>query len=469
MLDPQWRVTYWNPAAERLLSLPRDSVLGRVLWDEIPGLDTAPLHVFREVAREGIPRSFFAPRSPGGENGVLHYQATPLETGGIAVSFRDATGEHRLADRHAHLLESIRDGFLAIDAEARVVYINRIGESLLRLSRGDALGSSLWPLLPPDPPELSDALRATLADGRSRHLSGIRSAAHAFRDRVFDLWIHPAPGGGVSVLFQDVSRQMQREVDLARLAAEAEEANRAKSRFFAAVSHELRTPLNAIVGYTHLLGSAAYGPVPEGGRRAAERAGVCAEHLARLVDDVLLLTTTEIGRLPVTSHPVNLARFLPGVLEPLRLQAEAKGLALTVEVAPDSLCVGTDPDRLRQLLLALVSNAVKFTPRGEIRVFAVGMEEEHSPDEARGRVEFTVEDTGPGIAVEHRERVFGAFEQIGDPSRSDSMNRGTGLGLTIARQLATRLGGELTAGEAQGGGAAFLLSLPMGLLECSPV
>jgi signal transduction histidine kinase len=282
------------------------------------------------------------------------------------------------------------------------------------------------------------------------------------------VWTHPLPGGGISLLFEDVSDRLERERELARLAAEAEEASRAKSRFFAAVSHELRTPLNAIVGYTHLLGTGTYGGMPDGAERAAERAGVCAEHLARLVDDVLLLTTTELSRLPVSPRPVPLEALLPSVLTPLQHQAEAKGLAFSLDLPTEMPALETDPERLRQLLQALVSNAIKFTSRGAVHVAVRAVTAWERPSElraaGRGRevpaVEISVSDTGPGIAPEDRERIFDAFEQLGDPARHDSMSRGTGLGLTIARQLARLLRGTLEVDGAPGEGSVFRLRIP---------
>ncbi|HEU4881059.1 MAG TPA: HAMP domain-containing sensor histidine kinase, partial [Longimicrobium sp.] len=242
--------------------------------------------------------------------------------------------------------------------------------------------------------------------------------------------------------------------ELARLAAEAEEASRAKSRFFAAASHELRTPLNAIVGYTHLLATHTYGDVPAGAARASERACVCAEHLARLVDDVLLLTTVEIDRLPLFHAPLSLAEFLPGALHPLMQQAEAKRLEFHMEVPYDLPVVETDPERLRQVMTALVSNAIKFTPRGQVGVRAELVEE-------GGWMEVAVRDSGPGVPEDASERIFHPFEQLGEEARSDSLNRGTGLGLTIARQLARRLNGDIVVRDAEGGGAEFVLRLPM--------
>src|SRR5690606_26895240 len=226
-----------------------------------------------------------------------------------------------------------------------------------------------------------------------------------------------------------------------RLAAEAQEANRAKGRFFAAISHELRTPLNAIVGYTHLLSTGTYGPMPSPALRAAKRAGVCAEHLSRLVDDVLLLTTSELGRLPVLPTDIELSEFLPSVVELHRHQAEAKGLRFVVELAGDLPAVRTDAQRLRQLLSSLLSNAVKFTARGEVRLEVVLHRPSAGPTEGdqgyEPQIEIRVRDTGPGVSSEDRERIFAPFEQTGDPARSESMRRGSGLGLTVARQLST--------------------------------
>jgi len=342
---------------------------------------------------------------------------------------------------------------VAVDQDWKVVYVNAAAESLLHVRLHKAVGESLLRHLPPEPPELEAALRGTMEDGRPRRLQGVRPGVEGLRGRYFDLSVDPLAGGGISLLFQDVTERQQREAELARLAAEAEEASRAKSRFFAAVSHELRTPLHAIVGYTHLLSTDSYGEMPQPASRAAERASVCAEHLARLIDDVLVLTTTDVDRLPLYPAPLRLAEYLDEVLEPFRRQAEAKGLRFELE-APPALALRIDPERLRQVVYALVANAIKFTSRGFVRV-AVRADEDTA--------EVRVEDSGPGIAAGDRARIFEAFEQVGDDdARTDSIHRGTGLGLTIARKLAARLGGSLALdGDRDGGGSAFVLRVPI--------
>jgi PAS domain S-box-containing protein len=445
-----WRVTYWNGAAERSLGIQREQALGRALWEALPGAGEPSMRA-RLAAVVGTGQALRVPfAAAGGRAFTLH--AAPLEDGGIALHFRDGSDHAQVAERFSRLLESIRDGFLAVDEQWRVVYVNPAAETLLGVRLHRAVGASLLDYLPAEPPELGETLRATMADQHPRRLDAVRPAMEWLSGRCFDLSVDPLSGGGISILFQDVTEREERQAQLERLAAEAQEAARAKGRFFAAVSHELRTPLHAIVGYTHLLSTDSYGDMPASASRAAERASVCAEHLARLIDDVLLLTTNDVDRLTIYPAPVRIAEYLEEVLEPLRRQAQAKGLAFVVDAPADLPTVPVDPERFRQVLYALVTNAIKFTARGHVRVHVRA---------AGGWVTARVEDTGQGIAPADRTRVFEAFEQVGDDARTDSIKRGTGLGLTIARRLAERLGGTLTLADTVETGSVFVLRLPI--------
>ncbi|HSU15075.1 sensor histidine kinase [Longimicrobium sp.] len=449
-----WRVSYWNAAAERCFGAAREAALGAPVWEALPAAAQPSLRA-RLAAVVATRAPLRVPFAAGGDGPALTLDASPLEGGGLALHFRDATDHARVAERYSRLLASIRDGFVAVDADWKVVYVNSAAETLLHVRLHKAVGASLLVHLPSEPPELAAALRGTMGDGQPRRLQAVRPGVEWLRGRYFDLSVDPLAGGGISLLFQDVTERQEREAELARLAAEAQEASRAKSRFFAAVSHELRTPLHAIVGYTHLLSTDSYGDMPQPASRAAERASVCAEHLARLIDDVLVLTTTEIDRLPVYPAPLKLAEYLNEVLEPFRRQAEAKGLRFELD-APAGLTLHVDPERLRQIVYALVTNAIKFTPRGHVRVGVRGTD---------GEIEIRVEDSGPGIAAEDRARIFEAFEQVGDDARTDSIHRGTGLGLTIARKLAGRLGGSLALEGGDGAGSAFVLRVPISAPE----
>jgi PAS domain S-box-containing protein len=450
MTDAEWRVTYWNRAAEDIFGAVRERVLGSDLWSTLPSLNESPAADLLRRVRESGDAAECADPFPGVIAEIQSMRVTPLAGGGVAVQVRRSPAPLTPPATSEDLLEAMRDGFVAVDSEWRIRYMNGVAEALTGLTRERAVGGSIWAGIPRRPREIGEAMRAAMQERKKRYLRGVRPRGRMYRDRVFDLLISPLPSGGLAVVFPDVTERVVRERQFARLAAESEEANRAKSRFFAAVSHELRTPLNAIVGYGHLLSSEAYGELPAGARRAADRIGLCAEHLSQLVDDLLLLTSTEIGKVPVSPAPVSLKEYLAAVSRLHRHQAEAKGLAFEV-VAAGSLTIETDADRLRQLLNALLSNAVKFTSRGGVVVEA---------REVERWVELSVRDTGPGIAPAEQQRVFEAFERLSDAARSNPLANGAGLGLTVALHLARLLRGSLEVDPSITEGTRVVLTMP---------
>ena len=232
------------------------------------------------------------------------------------------------------------------------------------------------------------------------------------------------------------------------------EANRGKSRFLANVSHELRTPLNAIVGYNSLALDGLYGALPDALQTAHERIGAAAEHLLGLVNDVLDLSKIEAGRLEVHPEPLSIESVLDSVLTVIEPIAEAKGIRIDFIVDPRLPRLTTDPRHLRQILLNLVANAVKFTDRGSVTITA-----RRVPDD-EGLVRVVVEDTGIGIAPEDIERIFEEFEQVRPSGRGDSIQRGAGLGLAIARKLARLMGASVSVQSEVGVGSRFTLDLP---------
>jgi signal transduction histidine kinase/ActR/RegA family two-component response regulator len=230
-----------------------------------------------------------------------------------------------------------------------------------------------------------------------------------------------------------------------RARAEAQGANRAKSEFLATVSHEIRTPLTSVLGTVELLAGSTLTPSQ---REYLAVIGSGSEAVLRLVSDVLDLARIEAGRLEIRPREVDLAAFCDGIALLFAGPAEGKGLALSVVVGPTVPAkLQVDEDRLRQILVNLVGNALKFTTQGEVTVRL---------DAASGRLRFLVRDTGPGVSEEMRARLFAPFEQ-GVPARGS--HGGSGLGLAIARRLADGLGGSLSLEAAEG--ACFALTLPM--------
>ena len=245
-------------------------------------------------------------------------------------------------------------------------------------------------------------------------------------------------------------------VRLEERAQQVTEANMAKSRFLANVSHELRTPLNAIVGYNALALSGLYGEVTPEHRGAHERIRAAADHLLRVVNDVLDLSKIEVGRMEVDLRATALEPLLEGIVSVVEPVAEAKDVRVDLVVARDLPAVVTDARHVRQILLSLATNAIKFTERGSVTIVAKCGE-----GAAAGSVVIAVEDTGIGIAPRDIERIFDEFEQVRPSGRGDSIARGTGLGLAVSRKLAALIGAEVRVDSQLGTGSRFTLLVPL--------
>ena len=252
---------------------------------------------------------------------------------------------------------------------------------------------------------------------------------------------------------------------LAREAAEA--ANRAKSTFLANVSHEIRTPLNVVLGFTQALERDA--SLGERQRRQLATIAESGQHLQRLIDDVLDLSTLDAGSAPVRRAPFALRRLLRDLEHASTDQARERGLRFVMEVAadvPDS--VMGDDVKLRQVCTNLVGNALKFTDEGAVAVrVRVDREGERRAVDADGRITIVleVEDSGPGIAEHDLDRIFASFAQAEAGRRSG----GSGLGLAISERLVTLMGGTIDVHSSVGRGSRFLVRIPLDVLPAAPL
>jgi len=266
----------------------------------------------------------------------------------------------------------------------------------------------------------------------------------------------PYGSGRVVALCADVTERREAEQrerllaeENARLREQARDADQAKSDFLAVMSHELRTPLNAIIGYTELWLLGVPAPLPEPLRAQVERVRWCAQHLLQLIEEILTFTRIEAGReepRPELTDVTMLMREVAGMLQP---RATERGLEIELDLPQHAVHVETDAPKVRQILSGLLSNAIKFTDRGEIRLRL---------KQRDGNVFVDVQDAGVGIAPEYHERIFEPFWQV-EPLRTRSRD-GTGLGLSVARRLARLLGGDVLVRSAPGVGSTFTLRLP---------
>ncbi|HEY9673286.1 MAG TPA: AAA family ATPase [Waterburya sp.] len=260
----------------------------------------------------------------------------------------------------------------------------------------------------------------------------------------------------LEVKVEERTQELQEEIRVSEAAARhrkraeeaAEAANRAKSEFLANMSHELRTPLNGILGYTQIFKK--YKNLTDQQKKGIGIIHQCGEHLLTLINDILDLSKIEARKMEVYPTEFHFPEFLNGISEICRIQAERKGLSLMYEtISPLPKFIRADEKRLRQILINLISNAVKFTEQGSIKLI-VGYQKE--------KLRFQVEDTGIGIAAEQLEEIFLPFQQVGENRRKPE---GTGLGLAISRQLVQMMDSELKVKSTLSHGSIFWFDLDL--------
>jgi adenylate cyclase len=369
-------------------------------------------------------------------------------------------------------IESISEGFAFYDAEDRLQLSNtRYGELLYSGTDIDLEPGTQFEAI------LRRAVERGLiqetGDDPERYVQQ-RLAQHrdpgppTLQRRADGRWILIAErrvtGGGTVAVYSDITELKQRELDLeaahrrtleaneeiGRKHRELEEASRHKSQFLANMSHELRTPLNAVLGYAELIQDGIYGDVPEKIRGVLERVQQNGRHLLGLINDVLDLSKIEAGELTLSPVDYSMRELALGVVSATETLATEKQLALEVDVSADLPHGRGDERRITQVLMNLVSNAIKFTETGSVTIQAKVED---------GSFVVTVADTGMGIAAEDLERIFGEFQQV--DSSSTRKKGGTGLGLAIAKRIVELHGGRIWVESSPGQGSTFSFTLPL--------
>ena len=355
-------------------------------------------------------------------------------------------------------------GILTLDRDLVVTGWNRWLAAAAGVKASDVVGQpllELFPALRGGPAE--EAIRRALAGSTTvwahrfhRYLvplpppAGHRSLEHMQQSaRILPL-LRGGRGVGVVVLVQDVTERVAREEELREALRLAEVASQAKSDFLASMSHELRTPLSAIIGYMDLLEGEMVGAVDPLQKTYLGRVKAAARHLINIIEEILTFSRIEAGKEPLHVEPLDASSLARDVGELFEPQALRKGLTLSVSAPRDSVPLRTDATKLRQILINLLGNAMKFTDAGEVTL---------EVRVADGNVLFRIRDTGPGIDTADLGRIFDPFTQVDQSLRRSK--GGTGLGLPVSRRLAHLLGGELAVESIAGRGTTFTLTVPL--------
>jgi PAS domain S-box-containing protein len=438
------------------------------------GRETAELVITRDVTAEAA-----------GERGRLAFElfaGAALALGVLALLWLiTGLAQRRLAlfteelreseDKHKRLIANIPDVIALLDADGQVKYISPNIERLFGWSPLQRVGSdSLEHVHPEDAPRVSAAL-AALKDGK-KPLDGVEfrygcpDGKYRFvKLSAVDLLADPVING-VLINYHDISERKRVEAELLEtnrrleeatrrandLAGQAMQANAVKSEFLANMSHEIRTPMNAIIGMTELALDTGLNPEQRGYLNTVRNSG---NALLSLINDILDFSKIEAGMLQLEKITFDLTAVVEDAVEIFGAKAAAKGVELVCRLAPGlPVLAAGDPNRVRQVLVNLVGNAMKFTEKGQV---VVSVERAASPGGPRLR--FSVADPGQGIPADKLGKLFKKFAQA-DNSVSRKFG-GTGLGLSISKALVELMGGDIGVESAQGKGSTFYFNLPL--------
>ena len=423
------------------------------------------------VAIDGLNAGNVAVPLPAAGHDEIGAMARTLAMFRDTLTERDRLTAEREHERKtlAAAIATISDGFVLYDADDRIVACNeRVRE--IYPQRADLFrpGTSFREILEAavarSVPDLKGQTPKEWIEERLRQHSAPYSVAeHSYRN---DLWVRVTQrkthDGGTVVVYTDITELKRRQIELEQAREEAEAANRTKSQFLANMSHELRTPLNAIIGIAEILHEEAQEERDEALSEPVGRIVRAGKHLLMLINDILDLSKIEAGKLDLYPEEIDVATLIGELTKTTQPIADKNDNKLTVDCPSDIGVMQADSTRVRQVLLNLLSNACKFTEKGEIR-FAAKREANGSA----GSLVFTVADNGIGMTGEQLGRLFQEFSQA--DSSTTRKYGGTGLGLAISQHLCRAMGGEITVTSAPGLGAAFTVRLPAQALHGAPL
>ncbi len=491
LLDPDGNIETWNAGAERIKGYSATEIIGRNFSQFFTPSDVAKGEPARVLAAARDSGHFAAEAwrmRRDGSRFLARVAITAIRRDdnslrGFVKVTSDLTNRQINEEERTIIIEAAPNGMMIVDEAGIITLVNSQVERIFDYPNGTLVGQSVEILVPEAVRVAHGGLRSAYTTGRSdRAMAPQRQFIGRKRDGspvTIEIMLNPvrtARGRSVVASLFDVTERVRLAAEreavatreplaveetnasldhlsrhLAKARDRAERANKAKSRFLAGMSHELRTPLNGIMGYAHLLQMEG-GLNPTQSERVEAMLGA-GKHLLEMIACVLDLSEIEAERLVLRPVQVDVKPVAAACLDLVRPLAEAKGLNLNILATADApRSIVADPTRLRQILLNLLGNAVKFTRKG-----SVVLQVRPLPDGSAVRIE--VVDTGPGISAEQHQRLFQDFERL--DIEATSRVEGAGLGLALSARLAALMGGRLDHEDNPPGGSVFWLELPL--------
>ena len=462
-----------NPMSERMLFRTVDEMVGNTLLTLFPGnIESGLFDGYVAVTATGTPMEVETYYHDERLEFWLNVSAVRVGDG-VAITFTDISARQRAAmEREARsrelarqkafaerIIENSTTGICYLDRDLVYRVANPIYCAFLQMPREQIVGRYLFDVVPGGEEAILPIFRAALDEGRAHHVTALPftyvTPEGTSRQTFWDATYLPmaAEDGaveGVLVLANEVSDRIEKERLQHERIEVLEQSDRMKDQFLSILSHELRTPINAIMGFGSILEDGVAGPLSPDQRRYTSRILGGAEALLALINDLLDMSRLQAGKFALEPRAVDPAAVAREAVANLAALAERKAQALELAIDGPLGTIQADPQRVTQVIVNLVGNAIKFTPDGGRIALRAAV--------APGAVRFEVRDSGPGIARTDVGRLFKPFSQL-DSSNTRTAN-GTGLGLSICKALVEAHGGAIGVESEPGRGSTFWFTLP---------